>query len=220
MSEDTKYQIESIQDMLTRINAIAIQLKHEKSLGSNRAPEREGLYQLVDVELIQARAKFPDTKKMFAVIAEELGELAEAFLHYDSGEYAKPSKGSLTKEQAHQHVLNEGVQCIAMLIRLLEEGDPEFSWRPASDPEFTVTESGFVRFLYKSPGLDPISEALLRVDPWTPETNPARIIEDVLIRSGEKVDGASVDAAAAICDEPVALDLNQDWPLLDVRLRH
>lgn len=89
---------------------------------------RAKLYDLIDQELISARRKFPDATKMFAVIAEELGELAEAFLHYDSGEYIK--KRGYTKEEAHEHIVLEGIQVLSMVIRLLEEGDPSFTWDP------------------------------------------------------------------------------------------
>src|ERR1700677_4201172 len=90
--------------------------------------KRAELYRLIDAELVSARKKFPKATKMFAVIQEEVGELAQAMLTYDSGE-CKHRYG-IEFQTAHGNVVKEGVQAIAMIIRLLEEGDPAHVWYP------------------------------------------------------------------------------------------
>jgi hypothetical protein len=50
-----------------------------------------------------------------------------------------------------------------------------------------------------------------RLVPKPPEQNPACIIADYMRAAGFTVDQASVDAAAAVCDQPVAFAPEPPW---------
>lgn len=68
----------------------------------------------VNAELERARSKFPSNEKMLHAFVEEAGEVTREFLelHFDK---ARP-----------EDVRKELIQVIAMAVRLIEEGDPEF----------------------------------------------------------------------------------------------
>ena len=65
-------------------------------------------------ELIKARKKFPGTEDLLHAFTEEAGEVTKGFLHL------KHEKGS------PKEVYGELIQTIAMAVRLIEEGDPNF----------------------------------------------------------------------------------------------
>jgi NTP pyrophosphatase (non-canonical NTP hydrolase) len=74
----------------------------------------ERIFAMVEAELHSARTKFPDTKHLLHAFTEEAGEVTRAFLqlHYHKG--------------SREDVLKELIQTIAMAMRLLQEGDPDF----------------------------------------------------------------------------------------------
>ena len=69
-------------------------------------------------ELDGARSKFPDDEKLLHAMQEEAGEVTREFLqeHYGKG--------------SNQQVYKELIQTIAMCVRLIQEGDPEFNFIP------------------------------------------------------------------------------------------
>lgn len=69
---------------------------------------------LVEIELQKARRKFPDNKHLLHAFTEEAGEVTKAFLDMNQGKCDDA------------HVIKELVQAIAMAVRLLQEGDPDF----------------------------------------------------------------------------------------------
>lgn len=73
----------------------------------------------VRAELKYARSKFPSNKQMLHAFTEEAGEVTKAFLDMQ--------QGKCTRDDVQKEI----IQAIAMGVRLLEDGDPEF-------PEFTV----------------------------------------------------------------------------------
>lgn len=72
------------------------------------------IFDMVRAELGRARQKFPNTKHLLHAFTEEAGEVIKAFLdlHYKGG--------------ADERV-KEIVQTIAMGVRLIVEGDPDFT---------------------------------------------------------------------------------------------
>lgn len=68
---------------------------------------------MVQDELKLARAKFPKPDLLTLAFVEESGEFVQAVLDLRAG------KGS------HTRVIREGIQAMAMVVRLLEEGDPQ-----------------------------------------------------------------------------------------------
>ena len=72
-------------------------------------------YFLEDVheEIQKARAKFPNSRRSFAALVEEVGELAQALLHV----LEKPSDKNRT------HIREEAIQVAAMACRVAVEGD-------------------------------------------------------------------------------------------------
>lgn len=79
---------------------------------------RERIMYCVEAEIQKSRNKFPSNKKILYAVIEESGELVKAMLDLDQG------KGTAND------VFKEGVQVIATVIRLLQEGDPDFSYQP------------------------------------------------------------------------------------------
>jgi NTP pyrophosphatase (non-canonical NTP hydrolase) len=71
----------------------------------------------------QARAKvlFPNPKHLTLALAEEAGEVTKAVLNFYSG------KGSV------EDIDKEIVQCMAMCIRLWNEGDPAVNLKPVRE---------------------------------------------------------------------------------------
>lgn len=76
------------------------------------------IFECVEAELERARSQFPGNKKMLHAFQEEAGELTKAMMDVDQDK-AKPHE-----------VFKEAVQSIAMAIRLIQEGDPDFKYRP------------------------------------------------------------------------------------------
>lgn len=75
----------------------------------------------VEKELERARTKFPAPNLLVTAFAEEAGEVIKAVLDHCA------AKGKLVE------VKKEIVQCMAMCIRLLEEGDPIHGLPPSLD---------------------------------------------------------------------------------------
>lgn len=62
-------------------------------------------------EVVRARRKFPGNRHLLAALVEEVGELAQAYLQ------RKPAS----------EVRKEAIQIACVALRILEEGDAEFS---------------------------------------------------------------------------------------------
>jgi hypothetical protein len=73
-------------------------------------------FDAIQEELRFARRKFPSNKRLVNALTEEFLEFIKALDDYDHG------KCSL------QEVFHEGVQTAAMVIRTLEEGDPQYQY--------------------------------------------------------------------------------------------
>ena len=78
-------------------------------------------------EVDRARDKFPDNKHMYAALAEEAGEVANALLERD---YKHHDEKPLGNAGYDRHVWDECVQTAAMCLRVATEGDPSFRYRP------------------------------------------------------------------------------------------
>lgn len=72
--------------------------------------------ELVELEIQDARRKFPSNKQRLAALVEEVGELANALLEYDRG------------KKTREDVISEAVQVAAMAVRVAEEGSAEFAF--------------------------------------------------------------------------------------------
>ena len=70
----------------------------------------------VEQEAQRARVKFPSNNFLHAALGEEVGEVANAFMEYERG-----TGSSFT------HIREELVQVAALCLRLVEEGDPQFT---------------------------------------------------------------------------------------------
>jgi len=68
----------------------------------------------VQNEISSAKAKFPSNKQLLHAFVEEAGEVTKAFLDMDQ------------KDAPPEDITKELIQTIAMAVRLLQEGDPEF----------------------------------------------------------------------------------------------
>lgn len=80
----------------------------------------DAIARAVESELRFARRKFPAPKQLLHAFTEEAGEVTKAFLDLQAG------KGKA------ESVTDELIQAIAMAVRLLQEGDPEFpEYKPA-----------------------------------------------------------------------------------------
>ena len=77
--------------------------------------DRQRLFIEVEKEVRDARKAFPSTKLLGYAFVEESGEFVRAMLDYKQGKC-----GELV-------VYQEAVQCIAMAVRLLEEGCEELN---------------------------------------------------------------------------------------------
>lgn len=75
---------------------------------------RDKIFKLVSQEVERARELFPSNEELVLSYVEESGEFIKAILDQKAG------KGNSAE------VLIEGVQAIAMIVRLLEEGDKHF----------------------------------------------------------------------------------------------
>lgn len=78
----------------------------------------ERIIYCVEAELRFARKNFPSNDKLLAAFNEEAGELTKAMLD------------SYTGKGPDSDVFNEAVQVIAMAVRLVQEGDPDFKYKP------------------------------------------------------------------------------------------
>jgi len=78
----------------------------------------ERIMYCVESEILGAREKFPSNKHMLAAFSEEAGEVAREMLQ---NEYGKGSRAKVFKEL---------VQTMAMAVRLIQEGDQDFEYRP------------------------------------------------------------------------------------------
>lgn len=76
----------------------------------------------VETELKFARDKFPSNKHLLHAFTEEAGEVTKAFLDNAVGKCES------------SHIRKELVQAIAMAVRLLQEGDPDFPNLPTMQP--------------------------------------------------------------------------------------
>lgn len=83
---------------------------------------------LIQSEVASARAKFPDPKLALTALVEEVGEAVKAALDHYHG------KGSL------DDIRKELVQVGAMVVRLLEEGDPSHNLPATLSPLVTHPE--------------------------------------------------------------------------------
>lgn len=77
---------------------------------------RATLFKDTEEELERARELFPENDLLGYALIEEVGELIQAILNFKQG------KG-MSRE-----IYKEGVQSMAMIIRLLEEGSPEMGF--------------------------------------------------------------------------------------------
>lgn len=68
----------------------------------------------VQAELVKARKAFPSNKHLLHAFTEEAGEVTKAFLDSNQG------------KATDYEILKELIQTIAMAVRLLQEGDPDF----------------------------------------------------------------------------------------------
>lgn len=80
-----------------------------------------GILQDIEAELQRARALYPGNGYTLAALAEEVGELNTAMLRHARG-YGSP-------DDIHR----QAVQVAAMAIRVAEEGDAAFPYRPAGE---------------------------------------------------------------------------------------
>lgn len=69
------------------------------------------------VEIGVAKSKFPTNKHLIAAATEEFGELVKAILDHTQ------------KGQPSSRIYDEGVQAIAMVARLVLEGDPSVDYQ-------------------------------------------------------------------------------------------
>lgn len=79
---------------------------------------------LVDAEYRRARKLYPTDKHRVQAMNEEVGELNKAILDYEYGK--KPRKD----------ILKEGIQAIAMIKRLILEGDSNNKFKPFNLDDF------------------------------------------------------------------------------------
>ena len=69
----------------------------------------------IDYEIARERKKFPQSNLLHAALVEELGEATQALLNQYHGDKT-PSRD----------IYKELIQTAAMVIRLAQEGDPQF----------------------------------------------------------------------------------------------
>lgn len=76
-------------------------------------------------ELKRAREKFPENDVQFIALIEEVGEFAQSILHLK-----EKQDGTLsTQAELREKVYREGIQTLAMVMRLLCEGDRSTAYR-------------------------------------------------------------------------------------------
>lgn len=74
----------------------------------------QAIFLLVSQEVAKARAKFPSNRHLLHAFVEEAGEVTKAFLDSEQGKADEAA------------ILKELIQTIAMAVRLMQEGDPDF----------------------------------------------------------------------------------------------
>lgn len=84
---------------------------------------RERFWEDVSAEVDRARAKFPNPRLLLSAMTEEHGELVKSVLDKMQG------------KASEAHVYGEAVQLVAMVVRLIEEGDPLHELAPIVLPE-------------------------------------------------------------------------------------
>lgn len=76
-------------------------------------------------ELEHANTKFPDTTNSTVALTEEVGEFAKALLHL-----TEKADGSLSIQSGlRQDIYEEGIQVIAMTLKILTRGDPSLKYK-------------------------------------------------------------------------------------------
>lgn len=116
-----------------------------------RREQAPGWFEDVADELRRARAKFPGTDLLTTAFAEEAGELVKAILGGYNGK--------------ESDIYTEAIQTIAMVVRLLEEGDPVHRLAPIVDT-VTIYKTAAVGPTESFPGFDPTGEG----SAWQPPT--------------------------------------------------
>jgi len=76
----------------------------------------ETIFKKVNKEIYYARNKFPSNKHLLAAFNEESGEVTKAMMDYHQGKGTK------------KNIIKESIQAIAMAVRLIQEGDPDFKY--------------------------------------------------------------------------------------------
>ena len=76
-------------------------------------------------ETLNAQKKFPEPTHTTIALMEEVGELAQALLHLK-----EKADGTLSRQgELRNNVRQEGVQVIAMVLRILTEGDQSIEFK-------------------------------------------------------------------------------------------
>ena len=110
----------SNQDMGHRTEDEIEKVNHLDRISKGQfAMSMEKIVYCVGMELNRARKKFPNNEDMLHAFVEEAGEVTREFLHH------KWEKGSNFK------CYKELIQTIAMAVRLIQEGDPNFPYEPS-----------------------------------------------------------------------------------------
>lgn len=89
---------------------------------SETRPTDKHFAQRVEIELRNARAKFPSSVLSMAALTEEVGELAQALLKWRAGKLSWDA------------VVGEAIQVSAMAQRVAVEGDVSFENAEYSEP--------------------------------------------------------------------------------------
>ena len=83
------------------------------------------IIEAVEKELSSARAKFPGNKMMLMALTEEHREVVKAMLDQYHAKDIHSNMKALDEE-----IRKELIQTISMCIRVLQEGDADFSYQP------------------------------------------------------------------------------------------
>lgn len=100
---------------------------------------RERFWEDVSAEVDRARAKFPNPRLLLSAMTEEHGELVKSVLDKMQG------------KASEAHVYGEAVQLVAMVVRLIEEGDPLHELAPialAEDQGVEILSAAKIHELY------------------------------------------------------------------------
>ena len=93
------------------------------------------IFEAIEDEIIRATRKFPSNKHMLPALNEEVGELNKAMMELDRERYIEFHKlgNETTIEKLitmNQEVFDEAMQVACMAIRIMIEGDANFSYQP------------------------------------------------------------------------------------------